>query len=338
MTERDVSDVLPAEILAELSRRSDLATGRPLACVGAAPFGDGHSGFTYVVDLADGRTAVLRLSPPGARIAGPADSGRQGLIMSALGRAGISVPAVLAHSGPGPTELVCGRAFVLTELVAGESWEEALASSPAEQIAGQAVEFLRRLRAVPLPETGIGEENQLDAHADLARWSALIPRSPAGLAVQATELYEALLAKLPASPQPPAALTHGDFHYGNMLFRNGLITAVLDWEIAALSDPRLDLGCLGVATLRRRYEPEPNPTGGLDIPLGLLADLYGMEAGTWRWILGAGCLKYAAILGYNLGLHRAGKKIDPIYEELTGTMRGLATDGLAIVRGSSDIW
>ena len=69
-----------------------------------APFGDGHSGFTYrVVVSHDGERAerVLRLSPPGARIAGPADIGRQGRVMDAIGRAGLPAPPVVAGQQPG---------------------------------------------------------------------------------------------------------------------------------------------------------------------------------------------------------------------------------------------
>jgi len=52
--------------------RKDLAAQitEPVRAVRAIP--EGHSGFTYWVEL-EGRRGVLRLPPPGARIAGPAD-------------------------------------------------------------------------------------------------------------------------------------------------------------------------------------------------------------------------------------------------------------------------
>jgi hypothetical protein len=48
-------------------------------------------------------------------------------------------------------------------------------------------------------------------------------------------------------------------------------------------------------------------------------------------VLAATCHKYAAILGYNLGLHRRGKRIDPVYEGLTRTIPGLIDVGLELV-------
>jgi thiamine kinase-like enzyme len=37
-----------------------------------------------------------------------------------------------------------------------------------------------------------------------------------------------------------AALLHGDFWPGNILWKNGRLTAVIDWEDAALGDPVAD--------------------------------------------------------------------------------------------------
>ena len=62
--------------------------GRPrLRVTSVDPIPEGHSGFTYFVTIEDGDGStryVLRLPPPGARIAGPADVVRQGRIMAAL--------------------------------------------------------------------------------------------------------------------------------------------------------------------------------------------------------------------------------------------------------------
>src|SRR6266581_9054519 len=72
---------------------------------------EGHSGFTYFVTIDDDgpRRFVLRLPPPGARIAGPADVVRQGRIMAALHAAGLPVPAIpTLASDP----VIDGRPFV----------------------------------------------------------------------------------------------------------------------------------------------------------------------------------------------------------------------------------
>ena len=55
------------------------------------------------------------------------------------------------------------------------------------------------------------------------------------------------------------------------------------------------LGCLAVASLRRRY-PEPNPTGGLDVPLSELARMSGLPEGEARWFAAAGCLDRKSVV------------------------------------------
>src|SRR5205823_7027732 len=104
--------------------RDDLAGAIGERVLELQPIPEGHSGFTYWVELS-GRRAVLRLPPPGARIAGPADIPRQGRIMQALHAQGIPVPAVLAMSAD---PAVDGRPYVLMEVMPGQRIEAAAAA------------------------------------------------------------------------------------------------------------------------------------------------------------------------------------------------------------------
>jgi aminoglycoside phosphotransferase (APT) family kinase protein len=309
-----------SELWAEPELRVDSAT----------PFGDGHSGFTYLIELTSRRHRgrfVARLSPPGARIAGPADIGRQGRIMAALGTAGLAVPAILAADSTG---LAGGRALMVMEHVKGVHWSQVAARHGQHVVARAAVDFLHQVRELPPATFALTDSPPSTPAADVDRWAALLPRCPDWLREPAATLHRELLASAP--PMTTMGLVHGDFHYGNMLFCEQDIAAVFDWEIASIGDPRLDLGSLAVASLRARYHPEPNPTGSVEISVDELCDLYGIRPADAVWFIAAGCLKYAAILGYNLDLHRRRKRLDPVYEELVGTMAGLADDGRAMLR------
>ena len=264
---------------------------------------EGHSGFTYWVDLEGGERAVLRLPPPGARIAGPADIPRQGRLMKALSEAGLPAPPILAMS---PEPVVDGRPFVLMAKIDGDRIEGIVGTVPDHQLASSAVEVLKALHALPLERTGIGDEEPQLLEAELMRWGWLMERAPEELTARAPELGGRLAETRPA-PQEPT-LVHGDYHYGNMLFREGRVVA--------------HAGRAGAGV----------PGGGkVDVDDRDLLEMYGADPGDYTWFLALTYYKYASIFGYNLMLHRRGKRPDPTYETRTTTIVEFIDEGIRLL-------
>jgi len=286
------------------------------------PIPEGHSGFTYFVD----GDYVLRLPPPGARIAGPADVVRQGRIMSALRSVGLPTPAIPLMSSDAAID---GRPFILMERVDGVRIEETARRENPLDIATSAVNVLKRMQALPIEKTGIGDEEPVGLREEMMRWAMLMQRAPEELTTRAGELGGLLAAHIPTERAP--TLVHGDYHYGNMLFRGAEVVAVLDWEIAELGQPLLDLGCLCSMTVRCRFADAPSPGGAVAIEMEELFDLYGVNADEMGWYVALSLYKYAAILGYNLMLHRKGRRPDPMYEGLTGTIVGMIDEGITLL-------
>ena len=295
---------------AEERIRTDLAAQikEPVRAVRAIP--EGHSGFTYWVEL-EGRRGVLRLPPPGARIAGPADIPRQARIMTALHAQGLPVPAVLATS---QDPVVDGRPFALMEAIDGDRVEQAIdrGNDPLE-LASSAVDVLRRLQALPCEKTGIGDEEPMPLEGEVARWSWLMERAPSELSGQAPRLAR-LLAERQPLPRPPV-LVHGDYHFGNMLFDRGRVSAVVDWEIAQLGQPLLDPCCISLS----------------HVAADAVLEMYGADPQDYRWYLALTYYKYASIFGYNLMLHRRGKRFDPSYELRTDAILGFIDQGISVL-------
>jgi aminoglycoside phosphotransferase (APT) family kinase protein len=289
------------------------------------PIPEGHSGFTYFVRSQRG-DYVLRLPPPGARIAGTADVMRQGRIMQALHEAGLPTPNVPVIC---EEPIVDGRPFILMEKVDGVRIEQTALREDPKEIATSAVRILKRLQALPIRKTGIGQETPTTLQVEMMRWATLMQRAPEELTARAGELGGLLLGHEPA--ERPPTLVHGDYHYGNMLFKGPTVVAVLDWEIAQLGQPLLDLGCLCIVAIRRQYQGAPNPGGAIDVSMQELYDLYGVSAEEMRWYAAMSLYKYASIFGYNLMLHRRGKRPDPMYEGLTDTITGMIDEGISLL-------
>jgi aminoglycoside phosphotransferase (APT) family kinase protein len=159
-------------------------------------------------------------------------------------------------------------------------------------------------------------------------------RAAPDLTGRAPELGGLLAERVPA--EAPPTLVHGDYHLGNLLFRGPEVAAVLDWEIAQLGQPLLDLACLCVMVARRRFDGGTAPGGSIDVEIGDFLRLYGADADEMRWYLGLSLYKYAAILGYNLMLHRKGRRPDPMYEteSMARTIGGMIDDGIETLSGT----
>ena len=289
---------------------------------------EGHSGLTYRVQL-EGEQGILRLPAAGVRIAGPADVARQGRIMAAVHSAGLPAPAIISMADQ---PVIDGRPFVLMQAVPGERIERVRDVVPQAEIAVSAVGVLGRIHALPAERTGIGDEEPRTLAQEVQRWSWLLERSPPELTARAPALARRLLENPPA--ERPPRLVHGDYHYGNLLFDGSRVTAVLDWEIAQLGQPLIDLGCLLlVSAAARSADPDIAASvpgaGAVEVPDEVAVGTYGqLHQEEVDWYVALNFYKLAGILGYNLMLHRRGKRPDPIYETRTETIRKFIDEGL----------
>jgi aminoglycoside phosphotransferase (APT) family kinase protein len=209
-------------------------------------FPGGHSNLTYLLE-AGGREYVLRRPPVGPVAPKAHDMARE---YNVLG-------AVHPHFAPAPRVfLLCddpeviGVIFFVMErrrgLVLRREIPAGFAGDPdfGGRVSKAFVDCLAALHAVDVNRVMLGKpagflERQVDGWA--GRWQ----RSQTEMLPQMDQLIRWLRDRLPQSPAP--TLVHNDYKLDNIMLDTAgasRVEAVLDWEMATVGDPLVDLGCV----------------------------------------------------------------------------------------------
>ncbi len=110
----------------------------------------------------------------------------------------------------------------------------------AKSLAEQAADALARIHQTLVPEGGLAFlPVQSRECAELAKGKGQGWALPAGPALAALRVANHPKVN-PAAKNDRASLIHGDFWPGNLLWHNGRLVGVVDWEDAALGDPLAD--------------------------------------------------------------------------------------------------
>ncbi|MEU6352703.1 phosphotransferase family protein [Streptomyces sp. NPDC047072] len=254
------------ELLRDLTERTAVAARRwaPDAVVdGIEPLTGGTSSLTYVAALsgvpAGHERVVLKVAPPGLPPVRNRDVLRQGRIMRALsGRPGVRVPKVLFQDAGEPP-------FLAMELVPGECVEPVLVprgAVPAADVHARALDAARMLAALHRVDPVGVEEPPVSLADEIDRWTRAFTTVPEDLRTGHEKVADRLHAIVPPAMAP--VFVHGDYRLGNTLCAAGSVTAVIDWEIWALGDPRVDVTWLTFFTDEARH-----PASVSDEPTGM---------------------------------------------------------------------
>lgn len=290
----------------------------------------GKSNLTYVVTDGAG-SWVVRRPPLGHVLATAHDMPREYRVMSALRDTAVPVPRthVLCEDAE-----VLGAPFYVMEHVAGTPFRtrDEIAPLGAEGVRGLAealITTLGELHAVEPEEVGLGDFGRPRGFLErqVRRWGKQLEASRSRDIPGIDELYERLAATLPEQSAP--AIVHGDYRLDNVLVTSeGRINAVLDWEMATLGDPLVDLGLMLV------YQAQPVGVGavpatsaeGYPSPeelVGMYAAATGRDVSRLGWYVALGCFKLAVIaegihfrhsrgLTVGTGFDRIGEVVAPL--------------------------
>jgi aminoglycoside phosphotransferase (APT) family kinase protein len=261
------------------------------------PLTGGASSLTYAAVL-DGRDVVVKVAPPGVRPIAHRDVLRQARILHALAPTPVPVPEVIFIDPGDPPEVPPLFAMSRLKGIACEPLFDTAPAGPKGVVAERfrhAVATMARLHRVDPAAMDLGSEPVVGPSAEVDRWCRTLETVDQALAPGWQEVAAALLAGTPAALPP--ALVHGDFRLGNMLAAQDRITAVIDWEIWSIGDPRVDAGWFLINADPQTYRRATRYTDAVP-PLSELADIYRRESacpiGELEWFQALACFKSTA--------------------------------------------
>jgi aminoglycoside phosphotransferase (APT) family kinase protein len=137
-------------------------------------------------------------------------------------------------------------------------------------------------------------EQQLTYYAESLEWAEQGKHHPGARAA-----LEWLWANRPESDPARVTITWGDSRLANQMFRDGEVVAVLDWEMVALGDPRIDLGwwlfCDEVLTRSAGQERLPG-FPSQDETVARWEQLTGRSAADLHWFLVFAGLRFTVVM------------------------------------------
>jgi aminoglycoside phosphotransferase (APT) family kinase protein len=215
-------------------------------------FPAGHSNLTYlvVVPLAGGerRELVLRRPPVGSKVRTAHDMGREVKILGPLHAVYPKAPRPVAYCDD---ESVLGAPFYVMERLRGvilrRGVPEGVAFGPtvAAGLSRSFVEELAALHAVDWRGTGLAAIAKPEGYArrQVEGWTRRWRDAKTDEVPEIERVAAWLAERLP--PSQGATLVHNDFKYDNVVLDPQDLTrivGVLDWEMATIGDPLMDLG------------------------------------------------------------------------------------------------
>lgn len=296
-----------------------------------------------------GREYVLRRPPKHLRANSNETMRREARVLAALAGTDVRHPALIAGS---PEEDVIGAAFYLMAPIDGflprDEMPDLHAGDRAirHQMGLEMADAIAALGKVDYRAKGLENLGKIDGYLErqVPRWRAQLESyaehagwpGPAGLP-GVDRIGAWLEANRPQDFRP--GLIHGDFHFGNVLFRRDgpELAAIVDWELTTLGDPLVDLG-----GLLSGWPPDGADTGPVKPWPGFptrqeIIDRYAEQSGrdvsSVDWFEVLACYKIGCILEGTYARACAGKAPKVTGDYLHNNTLGLFARALAKIDG-----
>jgi len=210
-------------------------------------FPGGASNLTYLLGYRD-RKLVLRRGPFGHKAKGAHDMVREARVMTALGPAYPYVPRIVAVCDD---DAVLGAPFYVMEHVPGiilrrdVPAELNLGKAEARQLCLSVIDRLIELHRIDYVGAGLSHLGKGQGYVErqVSGWSDRYRRARTGDVPDFEAVMHWLVQHKPVT-EVAIAVIHNDYRFDNVVLDPATLTVrgVLDWEMATLGDPLMDLG------------------------------------------------------------------------------------------------
>ncbi|MFM7776846.1 MAG: phosphotransferase family protein [Actinomycetota bacterium] len=287
-------------------------------------FRSGASNLTYLLKYPDCEL-VLRRPPVGTKAVSAHDMKREFLIQSRLKPVYDLVPKVIAlcedHS-------ILGSDFYVMERITGDIFRrdvpETLTKEDISIMATSLVAGLAQLHAVDA--TVLSELNKGPGYVtrQVEGWSKRYRNALTDDVPNGEDVMRWLDVNKPEDVG--SCIIHGDWRIDNMVFDLGRkkLVGVLDWELATVGDPLMDLGSALAYWVDRDDDPEfaslrrqPSHLEGMPTRKEFIAkylELSGRECGDFTFYEVFGLFRLTVIIQQIWARYRAGQTTNPAFK------------------------
>ena len=210
-------------------------------------FSGGASNLTYLLSF-DNQSFVLRCAPKGTKAKGAHDMAREFNIMNALKPVFPFVPAMIAYSDD---EKIIGREFYIMEKLTGIIPRAnlpkglILTENEIRQLCTNTLDKLISLHKIDIEKAGLSSFGKGEGYAtrQIEGWCARYEKAKTWNVPSFDFVKKYLKENIPSIEYK--CLIHNDFRFDNVVFnveKQTEVIGVLDWEMATIGDPLMDLG------------------------------------------------------------------------------------------------
>ena len=222
-------------------------------------FTHGYSNLTYLLSI-ENKEYVLRKPPIGAIKRGH-DMSREFKVQTAVQKEFSKVPKMFAYTD---AAAVLGSEFYIMEKVEGiilnfkEAKKRDIPANDYKTIANAWLDTFTELHQLDYDAIGLTNLGKPEGYVErqVTNWGKQYLKAATKDVPSAEKVMQWMQENQPKNYQH--CLIHNDYKYDNVVFKDNSwkeITAVLDWEMATLGDPLMDLGTsLGYWTLASDHD------------------------------------------------------------------------------------